>query len=211
MLKSMLFPVVFATSAMAQPLPDISGTYVVVDMRRASDVAAPAAPFPDDAMGKSITISKDGIAADGLACDAWQREPLENPAMLTDDPLLGDAFPFDPDTGDRPQAVAFRLLCEGEYFATLAQTDPRILVMTLANETVNMVMEVPLSPERYLRLEEKLADMKFLSAAPDGEPDDTADEAIRQYYAYRLQRGDTVLPRRPARSAALLAGMGAIE
>lgn len=211
MLKHTLISMILTTSAMAQPLPEISGTYTVVDLRRASDVASPAMPFPEDAIGQSVTISEDGFAADGLGCDSWQAEPIENPAMLTDDPLLADAFPFDPDTGDRPTAVAFRLLCEGEYIATLAQTDPRVLVMTLANEAVNAVMEMPLAPGSYLRLEQELADMKFLSAEPDGQSDEIADEAIRQYYAYRLQRGDMPLPRRPARSAALFAGMGVIE
>lgn len=211
MLKHALILTFLGTVSAADPLTKISGHYTVVDMRRAAGVASPDIAFPDDGIGKSVSISKDRFAADGLGCDAWETQKLGDATTLTDDPLLADAFPVDPDTGERPAPVAFRLLCEGEYFATFAQTDPRILVMTLANEAVNAVMEMPLSPENYRRLEEKLAEMKFLFAEPDGQPDADADEAIRRYYAYRLQRGYMPLPLRPARSAALLAGMGVID
>lgn len=208
MIRTLLAFTIMGASAAADPLSDVAGDYVVVDLRRATGVSSPASPLPEDAIGSQVSVSKHGFQTRGLGCESWKTELLDDAGTLTEDPNLADAFPFHPEIGDRPASVAFRLLCEGEYFATFAQTDPRILVMTLANATVNAVLEKPLAPDAYQILEQRLADMKFLSGTPDAQEDAAADEAIRQYYAYRLRRGDMPLPLRPARSAALLTRLG---
>lgn len=189
----------------------LSGKYVVVSVRRNSFVASTAPVIPsgeNSPIGKTVEFDAEGIAIDGISCDAWKADSITTPVDFADDPILSDLRlpPTDsPITdGDRRLAKSYRISCEGEAFTTLYQADSRVLALSWANSSLYLVLERRLSSEQIRKLQLALKLLKFYSGTANGQFDEATGNAVRTWYAYRQTNKDAAIPKRPAITENLL-------
>lgn len=196
-----------------------TGTFLVIDARRASTVAAPAMPPPmtkQMPIGEYVTLSADTLEMRGIRCEDWQiTRHRDTPAELLADPNLIDVTlgPSDsPKTsGDSRLNHYFKVSCEGELFASLLQIDEHVLIMPWANSAVNLVLERPLKHNQALQYQRQLKSMKFYDGPVTGRLDDATLAASRRWYEYRAQLpGDQPIPARPAITQNLLDALGVL-
>jgi len=194
-------------------LSGFAGEYVIVDARRASDVAAPASFSETYPIGQVVVFDRDGLNMDGVSCENWIIEPTEEPVIFVEsdrnliDLTLG---PTDSpnSAGDQQVHAAFIVYCEGEHFGRLHKVDDRILVMPWSNSSVNLILERRLSAIQIKVFQSQLKSMKFYNGELTGELDTATLEASRAWYEYRAAPTDTdPIPGRPAITENLLDGL----
>lgn len=209
-----LDPLAPPSSALAN-LAGFAGEYVIVDARRASDVAAPLQPLSDDPIGDSVTFHKDGIDIAGISCDVWRIE-RRNEATLpfAQDPVLSDLIlePVDSDKsrGDQRENTAFDILCEQEVVGQIHKVDDRVLVMPWQNSSINLILERPLSEVQVKAYQAQLKSMKFYDGDVTGEMDAATLAASRAWYSYRADQS-LPIPLRPAITENLLDGLNVLN
>jgi hypothetical protein len=206
--------VAFILPALAQAnsaFEEISGEYVIVDVRKNSFVAAPARmpkPEADSPIGKKISFTKDGVVLDGISCQKWQAVKIKPPADISKDSALTDLRlpPTDsPKTdGDKRLSNYFQIDCEGEVFTTLFQADKRVLAMSWSNSELYLILERPLNVSQTGKLQKVLKSMKFYHGALNGIFAAETARAVRAWYRYRLSDDKAAIPLRPAVTENLL-------
>lgn len=193
-----------------------AGTFVVVDARRASDVAAPLTPG-DMPIGEQVKISSNGLDMAGISCDDWHINAQESkPPQLLNDPNLIDVTlgPADSliSSGDQRLNQYFKISCEGEIFASILQIDERVLIMPWANSAINLVLERPLTRDQTLQYQRQLKSMKFYDGPVHGVLDEAALKASRLWYEYRARLAkEQPIPARPAITQNLLDALNVLE
>jgi len=198
-------------------LAGFSGEYVVVDARRASDVAAPLDTDEEPPIGETVSFVNEEIRIDGISCDAWLIEPATEQILPWDtDPNLIDLRlpPTDgPNSaGDQQEHVGFSVSCEGEPVAQLHRVDDRVLVMPWSNSSVNLILEKSLTPSEVRAYQAQLKSMKFYEGEATGTFDEPTLRASRAWYEYRADTGEpSPVPARPTVTENLLDGLDVIE
>jgi len=182
------------------------GTYEIVAVRRASDVAAPAMSLnqDDDPRGATITITPVGLELDGMACDKWTAEQDVGPNPIETDPILSDLYLPSLDGADPLLRPTLKVMCEGEVAVRIFAADHRVIAVPWQNSSHYLVAEKPLNDTQILRLQNVLTDMKFGDLEPTGILDAETLQAMRSYYEYRLDNKDSYTFARPAISESLL-------
>ncbi|MEZ5912348.1 MAG: hypothetical protein R3D84_09095 [Paracoccaceae bacterium] len=204
-----------AMSAEAEPVfAGFEGDWVLVDLRTNQTVAAPA-PAPLDpavALGARVTVGADTLDAEGLGCADWGLEGDEANTTPGRDPNLADVLlpPVEGPAsgGDARIGASYRLSCEGQGVAGVFHADPRVVVVTLANDTLHAIFERPMRPGEVIRLQAALADLKFAAPSATGRLDAPTLAALREWYRYRLADSAAAIPARPAITVNLLDGLG---
>lgn len=212
-------PPLAPASADLEKLAGFAGTYVVVDVRRASDVAAPAMPgiASDSPIGQTLTFTQKDILMAGISCEDWRITPDPDARLnVTTDRNLKDLTlgPVDVSTsrGDQQDHSGFQIMCEGERFAALHKVDDRVLVMPRNNSQVNLILERPLTPLQIKSYQAQLKSMKFYAGELTGEMDAATLNGSRIYYNYRADLNDTdPLPARPAITENLLDALRVLQ
>lgn len=168
-----------------------AGRYVIVDIRNASDVAAPLDATPQtEIINQAFTFTADRVLADGLGCDSWVVESVEN-GISFNDPILADVLigPVDLSfaPADRRILDHWRYTCEGEHFLTLTRIDQRVLVILWNNSAQYLIAEKPLNVAEVERLQKELKTMKFYDGNITGLIDDATVSSLgfwAQYHVY---------------------------
>ena len=200
-------------SAQLEALAGFSGTYVIVDVRRASDVAASGLPSDiaeENPIGKTISFTRTDIEMEGVTCDEWMIIPARVPVVyVSSDPNLIDLTlaPTDsPHTsGDQQDHEGYTVLCERQRVMQLHKVDDRVLVMPWANSTVNLILEKTLPKVKIKAYQAQLKSMKFYSGKLTGIFDGDTLRASRAWYKYRANLDDSQpIPVRPAITENLL-------
>jgi hypothetical protein len=196
-------------------LAGFAGEYVIVDARRASDVAAPLQPMSDNPIGETIRFHKDGIDIAGLSCDSWRIEARDLATIpIAQDPVLSDLMlaPIDGDKsrGDQRENTAFDLLCEQEVVGQIHKVDDRTLVLPWQNSSLNLILERPLPDVQIKTYQAQLKSMKFYDGDLTGELDSATLSASRAWYSYRADES-LPIPLRPAITENLLDGLGVLH
>lgn len=211
------------TTPIAQPsivleqLSGFAGEYVVVDVRRASDVSSPLNPMDETPLGKIIRFTVHGIEFEGVSCDEWSVTPSEEGVIpIEQDPLLVDlklgAVDSPKSRGDQQEHQSFHIVCEGEVFSPLHKVDDRVLVMPWENSSLNLILERPLTELQTKTYQMQLKSMKFYSGDITGELDAATLKASRVWYRYRADLDDQMaVPARPAMTENLLDGLGVVR
>lgn len=185
---------------------DWTGTYEIVAVRRASDVAASAIPTDgdDDPRGRTITITQAGLELEGMSCDEWTAQEESGPNPIETDPILSDLFL--PSLADKVPELrpTLKVMCEGEVVFHLFATDQRVLALPWRNSSHYLIAEKPLTPTQISRLQSVLTDMKFGDLESTGILDAATLETIRSYYEYRQRDDEGYIFARPALSESLL-------
>ncbi len=182
------------------------GTYEIVAVRRASDVAAPAMMLAeeDDPIGKSITITPLGLEAEGMSCDEWIAEDEAGPNPVETDPILSDLFLPSLDGAFPTLRPTLKVMCEGEVAARIFAADNRVIALPWRNSSHYLIAEKPLNETQILRLQHVLTDMKFGDLEPTGILDTETLQSMRSYYEYRVDNEGAYIFARPAISESLL-------
>ncbi|MEM6833573.1 MAG: hypothetical protein AAF562_08125 [Pseudomonadota bacterium] len=199
-----------APSKALQRLAGFAGEYVIIDVRRASDVAAPAEMSFESPIGQTINFTRDGIDMSGAQCDAWSIEKLAESVIPYDrDPNLIDIVlpPTDSpiSAGDRQIHQGYVARCEGEEVLRMHKVDDRILVIPAKNGTMNLILERPLTSLQVKAYQAQLKSMKFYSGSLSGILDSDTLRASRYWYEDRARLDDNqAVPARPAITENLL-------
>ncbi len=194
-------------------LSGFAGDYVIVDARRASDVAAPASlpsAAADSPIGQTVSFTRDGIEMEGLGCDAWRIDPEDTtPNFIETDPNLVDLTLEPADApksrGDQRNYASFAVTCEDEFFAAFHRIDDRVIIWPSQNSSVNLVLEKTMPPVKIKAYQAQLKSMKLYSGELTGELDAATLAASRRWYEYRANLSDDhPVPARPAITENLL-------
>ncbi len=191
LLARLLAPWVLAGAASAEP----QGSYDLVDLRRLAGVAGPP-------MGGEVPFPERLHFGPGAA-DCRTDGPPAAPPLDLGDPMLSDLAWMLPDG----QARGWRVACADGAPFSLAEADGRVLVAVSADGGTAGLFERPLDARAIAALQASLRDRKFLSAAPNGELDDTTLAGLGFYLDYL---GLPYRFRRPALSEALLRELGVV-
>jgi hypothetical protein len=211
----------FSTSVIADDLlksPPIIGTYKVVTMRNASNVARAIDPLANknEAIGQEITFTDEGaLVMKGIACDHWEVFASFAPVIDTRDPMLSDIHvpPTDSpkSSGDQRISKTYHYKCEGESFIHVYQVDNRVLVIPWENSSRYLIAEIPLSEKQIKTLQAQLKDMKFHHFDPTGILDKETLLALSSWAGYRLQRAEAYRFKRTAITENLLDALGVLD
>lgn len=200
-----------------QTASPLDGTYTVVAIRRASDVAAPMVPQAESAaspLGQVITFQGQQLMMEGIDCESWRIKRTTAKALSIDqDPNLIDLTlpPADSpnSAGDQRIGKTYKISCDGEFFGTALHVDDRVLVMPWANSALNLILERPLTPAQITQYQSQLKSMKFYDGEITGVLDGATLKASRQWYRYRANLPDAQpIPARPAITQNLLDTLG---
>jgi len=200
----------------AAPSPEwaaISGTYVVVAVRRASLTAAPLDPDSDNSglLGQTVTLDPAGITSPGGECmpDALVRS--EGPDVIDTDPMLADLrLPGLDEAVPRPGSV-YTVSCSDGSSVPVYMADRRAIAIPWDNGASYLVAERPLTPAQVQRLQEKLVDMKFQSGPASSDWTEDGLTGLRAYYDYRKLGDDAYNFYRPVITSGLLDGLDVEE
>lgn len=199
-----------APSDALERMAGFAGAYVVVDVRRASDVAAPVQMGMDSPLGETIRFTPKGIEMSGAACDAWTITQSSEPIVpYKSDPNLIDVTLGPTDSpisvGDQQIHAGYVAQCEGEDVLTFHKVDDRVLVMPSANGAVNLILERPLTALQVKAYQMQLKSMKFYDGPLTGALDKATLRASRYWYEDRARLDDEQpVPARPAITENLL-------
>lgn len=195
----------------------LEGTYKVVAIRNASDVAAPAAPLTatDSPVGKDIKITADSLEMGSRKCA--YREGMRTLVSVINrkDPILADIDVPPADSplsrGDQRIMTAFHYKCSGKGFVHVYKVDDRVIVIPWDNSARYLIAEKPLSSQQIIRLQKALKDVKFLEAEPSGKLDAETLRALSNWSHYRLGKPDAYKFGRVAITENLLDTMGVLD
>lgn len=168
----------------ADPL-GVSGNFAVVDLRTASDVAAPANPNERAnlmaLLGATIRFGESVTWTDGRKCEASEDKGAAAPAQV--DPNLSD-LQIAPGSADRRRNRRFLINCpgraSGEVWQGLA-VDDRVLVARSGASTTYLVLEMPVTSEESQHLKRGLLAAGFDPGPIDGPIDERARTAVAAY------------------------------
>ncbi len=206
-------------SAELNALAGFAGTYIIIDSRRASDVAAPLTEISeaDNPIGKSVRFTRHGIEMEGISCTSWKIRLSDNAVLFVKtDPNLIDLNLRPADSlnsvGDRRAHAGYEITCEGEHFATIHKVDDRVLIMPWANSAINLILEKPLSSLQIKAYQAQLKSMNFYDGPLSGELDAATLRGSRLWYEYRANPDETEpIPARPAITENLLDGLSILR
>ena len=195
-----------------------TGTFEVVTIRNASDVASQANPMmaKNDVIGQEIIFTEDGgLQMQGLGCDHWEILLSLVEVVNLKDPMLSDIHVAPTDSplsaGDQRIGKTFHYQCEGEEFMSVHQVDERVLVIPWKNSSQYLIAEKPLSEKQVNRLQAQLKDMKFHHSEPTGILDDDTMQSISAWMQYRLKDSDAYRFKRTAITENLLDTLGVLD
>jgi hypothetical protein len=191
-------------------LSGMAGEYIIVDARRASDVAAPAQLDYNAPIGASVRFTYQGIEMQGASCDEWTVTRSDDPVVFVDsDPNLTDLNLGPTDSpitsGDQREHQGYVAICEEEDVFRFHKVDDRVLVVPAANSSINLILERPLSELQVKAYQVQLKSMKFYDGALTGVLDAATLRASRRWYEDRARLDEeTPIPARPAITENLL-------
>lgn len=191
----------------------LSGTYEIIGMRRATETAAPLdlPGDPVDLRGQTITIGREFIEIPGAGCAQWTLKQLSSQDVMASDPMLDDLrLPFPGSDVPQPSQV-FEAACEGEHALTLYQADPRAIAVPWDNGATYLIAERPLTPTQIRKFQEELAGMKFQTGPVSDAWTEAGLVGLRNYYAHRKPSQKAYNFERPAITASLLEGLNIPE
>jgi hypothetical protein len=139
-----LFAMLIAMIAPAMAASDAGpvGTYEVVALRRASDVAGgPADVSAADSLGRRARFGETVQWLDGTTCTDWSLEPLADPAVSVGDANLSDLQLAPEGIADARENRSLVLICDGRKQTTMLQVDARVLVVPSMSGLTNLVLE----------------------------------------------------------------------
>jgi hypothetical protein len=166
-----------------------SGEFVIVDIRRASDVAG----SPEDKsltweVGQTLSLGDTLTWPDGKTCLNWYATEHERSAVNLDDPVLSDTQvgPLDSthSSGDYLVNRTLALHCKSGELIVL-QVDGQVLVASSPSGQSYLLFERLLRSEQMKALQTKLHSMKYLDEPPSGEWTDSTRVAVSSYVEYR--------------------------
>lgn len=216
----MIVPLVLSVAELALAMnveEGVIGTFEVVAIRNASDVARPAdiGPQNEEAIGQTISFTKDGLEMEGMSCQHWEVSMTLVPVTNPEDPMLGDIHvpPTEApkSAGDQRIGKTYNYNCEGESFLNVYQVDKRVIVIPWQNSSRYLIAEMSLNPEQVSILQSQLKDMKFSEAEPNGEIDENTLRAVATWSNYRLGTDDGYRFKRTAITENLLDTLGVLE
>lgn len=203
-------------SSALERLAGFSGEYIIVDARRASDVATTALDFKPP-IGERIRFTYDGIELTDVECDEWKVISLDAPVIFIDsDPNLTDLNLGPTDSpitsGDQREKGAYVASCEGEDVFRFQKVDDRVLIVSSGNSAVNLILERPLTNLQIKAYQSQLKSMKFYDGELTGELDEATLRASRNWYIDRAGLDEvTPIPARPAITENLLDSLGVLQ
>jgi hypothetical protein len=161
-----------------------SGTYIVVDHRIASGVAATAASLDPAArareLGQAVDYGDSLVWYDGRLCDDWQAAVGPDPDPVAADPHLADlelASASGP--GNRPLS----LTCAGAPFAAAVAVDDRVQIAFVPNGTMFVVLERVPTADEARQVQQALRDLGHYAGPVDGRFDDGTRAALAAFVA----------------------------
>ena len=195
-----------------QPAERLAGDYVIVDQRRAGDVAGgPTDVTAREALGSKVRFSEKLIWWDGTECSAWSVAGTASASVNLADPILSDTQvpPVDgPNTvGDRRQNRHLEIRCGSVPFAVVTQVDDRVLIAPSPSGLTYFILERPLSAKQIGTFQSQLRSMKFLLSEPASDWDEDSLMAVSSYAEYR---GAEFAFRRAAITENLLDGLAVL-
>lgn len=203
-------PLIEQGSKDLEKLAGFAGDYIVIDARRASDVASPLDLKENVPLGKRIRFGNGNIEIDGADCEDWRILPSSKAVVdVNQDPNLIDLVLSPTDSpisrGDQQVHSGFDITCEDEWVFSLHKVDDRVLVMPVNNSSLNLILERPLSSLQIKAYQMQLKSMKFYSGRLTGELDEATLRASRFWYIDRSRlKEDQPVPARPAITENLL-------
>lgn len=176
------------------------GTFTIVDLRRAEDVAGQPIPLNvKEVLGNEITLHTDGLELAGADCDDWTITATELQinfnSMMLRDALIGP-IPMPHSSGDKRILQSWEYVCEGTDRFLVTQIDPNVVIFHLENGGLHAIAERPIAPGVVMRMQRALASVKFYGGPINGELDvDTlrgasfwAEDRLRPHSEFRFKR-----------------------
>lgn len=204
----------FIAHGAAAETASLSGSYQVIDIRRASDVAGgPIVARGDYLPGAAAEFGETLRLPGAKSCRTWSVTISNDSGVNVNDPLLSDTQlgPLTPDVsdqGDRRLNLALDVLCDATVVYSLLKVDDRVLVAPIESGQGYVIYERALSGKQNERLQHELKDMKFFSGTPSDEWDADSYAALAFYAEYR---GAEYRFQRTAITENLLDGLNILE
>lgn len=185
----------------AQDPPELTGRFVVVTFRAASNVvstlAVREANWREELIGRSIDFDNPVAWLDDSACLApWEPRAASERFLWVDDPNLSD-LQIAPGADDRRLNQPIIVDCGARPLSSIKLVlvvDDRVLVTTTTGGETYFVLERPLDQPEALALEEGLRDLGVDPGNVDGVVDEATRAAVAALAeahgaAYRFQSG----------------------
>lgn len=176
------------------------GDFVIVDARAVSGVAStPVLQDVRDTIGKTVSLSRDAVSLDGMACDAWEIRETPVPLYVAD-PILADVMLGPVEIGetvvDHRTLVGWNYKCEGEALIDILEIDKRVLVAPWSNGSVYLILERPMTSGQVHLAQTNLRGKKFMNQVSNGQLDEATIAAFgfwaeylnRDLQSYRFAR-----------------------
>ena len=162
-----------------------NGTFIWVDSRRASYVAAPISSMSDLHGNEPKIISFGNVLRwhDGTVCSRWELRPNHIYCAFLEDPLLTDTQLLPRQEGHPNHLLnqGYEVLCEGIPIGSLTDIDGRTLIVPMSNSTVNSLFEKPIDPEVRQEMARVLKQRNFITLGPEKITQDDFRKAISFY------------------------------
>lgn len=169
-------------AAPAQAADTPSGTYVVVDHRIASGVAATTASLDPVArereLGQTVDYGSTLLWYDGRFCDDWQAAAGPGPDIVGEDPHLAD---IQLAGAQSPGNVPLSLTCDGAPFATVVAVDARVQIAFIPNGTMYVVLERIPSADEATQVQQALHDLGHYAGPINGALDGQTRAALAAF------------------------------
>lgn len=170
-------------------LDALTGQYVAVALRMASDVASEPLPLEyNDLIGQIVSFDAPMVWLDGENFDkSFEVDPIVAIANLRD-PNLSDVMISPPDIEgvENCWKIATTVIeFDGKGVAMFLRIDRRVLLLTVANSAAYLILEKPLFPDEVERLQFALKDMKFYDGEITGIMDAATRAGVAGYADYR--------------------------
>jgi len=165
------------------------GEFVVVAMRRASDVASPLLGEASDTLpGRVVSFDDPKIWLDGQPFDGTRYGTSDVAVVNVQDPNLSDIMILPPDIEGAKNCWLLnetQIVRDGKAIQTFLMVDRRVGIVPMENGALNVVLEKPLDPEEIARLQQLLAGMDYYQGELTGVMDDATRNATTVYAEYR--------------------------
>lgn len=125
------------------------GPFKVVSVRNASGVAATLEMQNGEGrrslIGTQVSFGRRLVWFDGRTCDDWKLERLSDHPLDMQDPNLSDLQQWPirqlSGYGNRLQNKSYRIICDGQPFASLVKIDERVVVAPAPNGATHIIIE----------------------------------------------------------------------